>query len=175
MKKVILFTILLVGIAALGFLALRYAGAAWQDAALYNIQENSNVITLVKRNIFAVDCPCLVFQKGTLYHGQDTFEVIKFNIVKSDLSWNVVSNRLVTLSGGRFNPVCRPGTADYGLPQILGNLADDNEQMIGEFRLDQTSVYVTTNTKSSRWYMYLVGSVVPTEQVYLIAQPRMPI
>lgn len=145
-----------------------YVGVAWKDTAVYDIQGNSNVITLVKRKVFAVDCPCLVFQKGTLYHGQDTFEVIKFNIDQSDLSWNVVSNRLVTLGGGSFSAEWRSATTNCDLPLILRNLADDKEQMIGEFLLDQTSVYVTIDAESSRWHMYLVGSVVPAEQVDLI-------
>ena len=93
---------------------------------------------------------------------------MKFDINQSDLSWNAVTNRLVTLGGGIFNPVGSPFTANYDLPPILRNLADDKEQMIGEFLLDQTSVYVTTNTESSHWHMYLVGSIVPFEQVELI-------
>ena len=59
-------------------------------------------------------------------------------------------------------------TANYYLPPILRNLADDKKQMMGDFLLDQTSVYVTTNTESSHWHMYLVGSIVPFEQVELI-------
>ena len=168
MRKLLLAT-LLVGIAILGFVLLRlYAGAAWKNDAVCDIQANPKVIALVKRNVFAADCPCLVFQKGTLYHGQDTFEVMKLNINQSDLSWNSVTNRLVTLGGGNFNPVGSPFTENYDLPPILRNLADDKEQMIGEFLLDQTSVYVTTNTESSHWHMYLVGSIVPFEQVELI-------
>lgn len=160
MKKCIFF-VLLLGIAVFGFVfVIWYACAVWKGIAVYDILENSKVIALVKRNIFAADCSCLTFQKGTLYHGQDTFEVLKFDINQSDLSWNVVSNRLASLGGGLSSVV-----VSYDLPLILRNLAGKKEQMIGEFVLDQTSVYVTFNKESSLWHMYLVGNVIPVEQI----------
>lgn len=170
MKKIILFSVLGVGMATLGFLALIwYAGTLWQDSAVCDIQNNPKVIALAKRNVFAVDCPCLTFQKGTLYHGQDTFEVMKFNIDQLDLSWNVISNRLVNIGGGCFSTELSTAKVNYDLPLVLRNLADDGERKIGEFLLGQTSIYVTVSP-SSLWHMYVVGRVIPVDQIDLVKQ-----
>ena len=168
MKKVLL-TVGFIGMTIFGFMSIVwYAGFSWKHDGTYDIKDNSEVITLIKRNIFSNDCACLIFQKGTLYHGQDTFEVMKFAINQSDFSWNVVSNRLVALGEGSFRTECRDGDARFDLPIILRDVANDKEKLAGEFMLDNISFYVTVNQDTSLWNMYFVGAIIPVDQIDMI-------
>ncbi len=168
MSRVLLFFGFM-GMAILGFVfVVWYAGFAWKYGGIYDIPDNMKVITTVKRNIFSDDCSCLIFKRGRVYHGQDTFEVMKFEINQSDLSWNVVSNRLVTRGEGFFRIEFRAGDAEFDLPIILRDVADDKEKLVGKFIIDHNSFYVTVNSDSSLWNMYFVGEIIPIAQLDMI-------
>lgn len=159
MKKVIFIFTIILGVAMLGFAALIwYAGKTWDELAVYDIQNNPTTISHAKQEIFTVDHPCLTFIKGRLYHGQDTFEVMKFQINLLDPSWNVVSNAIYATEG------CISTECNYTPQLILRDLADDDEQAIDESSLGLLSVYLTHNKKTSHWYLYVVGRILPPEK-----------
>ncbi len=169
MRKVILLSIFFVGIAMPGGLAmLWHICGAWNNTEIYSIHDEPAIISRIKKNIFHADCPCLTFAGGYLYHGQDTFEVMKFNIDQTLPSWDVILNRLGIASGGCIEVKSSDEAGNHSLPLILRNLSVDNERMVCESLLEQISVFVTYNNELSLLYLYLVGNIIPLEQINLI-------
>lgn len=162
MKKVII-AILLLAILSTGFvLSLAwYAGLKWEGGGKILMHKDDRLIDVIEEKAFSNTYPCLSFLTGVVYHGQDTFELVKFMVNVDDSSWNVLSNRIYTSS--RYISF-----VDFPVP--FEDLSSVGEVLAGRLDMGEMSLYVTRRKNTSEQFVYLEGALIPASKIEMVVK-----
>ena len=166
MKKTLV-AILVLTVLGAGFVVSLawYAGLKWKRDGKIPIRKDSHMIELIEENVFTNIFSCLSFSSGYVYHGQDTFELVKFIVNVDDPSWNVLSNHIHTsvgytsFEGEAFN------NAPPDIPIPLGDLTSMEEVLVGRLDMDEKSLYITYGKDTKRLFIYLEGSLISASKL----------
>ena len=169
MKK-ILIAILVLTVLGAGFVVSLawYAGLKWKRDGKIPMRKNNHMIELIEENVFTNIFSCLSFSSGLVYHGQDTFELVKFIVNVDDPSWNVLSNRIYTSRGYISFEVEAFKNAPVDMPVPLEDLACIEEVLVGRLDMEEKSLYMTYGKDTKKLFVYLEGNLVPTSKLGMV-------
>ena len=166
MKKTLIAIFMLVVLATGLVLSLVwYAGLKWKMSGKNPMRKDNYLIELIEENAFTNTFSCLSFSSGLIYHGQDTFELVKFIVNVNDPSWNILSNRIYTsreyISFG--SEAFKKATADMLIP--VEDLTSAEEVLVGRLDMDEKSLFVTYGKNTKTLFIYLEGKLIPASKL----------
>lgn len=166
MKKLILIVIAACVITTIGVVFIAwYAGYMMKSESVYTIRNDPEIVLSIQKAAFSEEYGCLSYMAGTLCHGQDTFEIVKFNIDIKHPSWDALQ-KLILEPNDTTLPIRNPtNTILASLPQIIASLASDKELLIREFPLNQMKIYVTTNIDTEEYFLYIEGELISADRL----------
>jgi hypothetical protein len=142
-----------------------YAGYKLKSGERIWMHKDDSLIAIIEEKAFSNTFSCLSFSSGIIFHGQDTFELVKFCIKPDDPSWNVLSNRIYTSEECVLCEDDVLSNGQVGVPVLLRDLATVGEVVIGRRNVGETSLYLTMEKDTGERFIYLKGSLIPVSKV----------
>jgi len=142
-----------------------YAGLKWKMCGKNPMRKDNYLIELIEENAFTNTFSCLLFSSGFIYHGQDTFELVKFIVNVNDPSWNILSNRIYTSRGyiSFEGEAFKNAPADMPIP--VEDLTSAEEVLVGRLDMDEKSLYMTYGKNTKTLFVYLEGTLIPASKL----------
>ena len=167
MKKEIIVIVFVIMLIIFGSIWIVWrAGRKWESCAEYDMPKDNALISMVLRQVFSREFHCLSFSRGIVYHGQDTFEVMKFDVDTSEASWKELTNMVYATETYAAN-YDMPREC-IGIPNLISGLASDGEVSLGEFHREDISIFLTAKENLESTFLYIEGPLIPPSMLSMI-------
>ena len=146
-------------------MAALYAGYKWKHGAVYCLVNDAAMISAAERRALGKEFRCLSCVSGKVYHGKDTYELMKFDVNIRNESWNELTNAVYAIYERVLSSEAPSDGAKNSIHAVHGDLANSDEIMHAEWHHDDVRLYFTCVKNSERRFLYLKGPLIPVSML----------